>query len=43
MFVGSGADELFAGYARHRTRFEKEGIDAAITVSLLWLPFTSVS
>ncbi|KAF1757783.1 hypothetical protein GCK72_014239 [Caenorhabditis remanei] len=24
--LGSGADELLAGYARHRTRFEKEGI-----------------
>ncbi|KAK6014614.1 asparagine synthase [Ostertagia ostertagi] len=24
-FVGSGADELFAGYARHRTRFERDG------------------
>ncbi|KAK6058178.1 asparagine synthase [Cooperia oncophora] len=23
-FVGSGADELFAGYARHRTRFERD-------------------
>ncbi|CAJ0601853.1 unnamed protein product [Cylicocyclus nassatus] len=27
-FVGSGADELFAGYARHRTRFERDGADA---------------
>ncbi|KAL6738569.1 hypothetical protein Aduo_012104 [Ancylostoma duodenale] len=26
-FVGSGADELFAGYARHRTRFERDGAD----------------
>ncbi|EPB74168.1 hypothetical protein ANCCEY_06719 [Ancylostoma ceylanicum] len=24
-FVGSGADELFAGYARHRKRFERDG------------------
>lgn len=24
--LGSGADELLAGYARHRTRFEKEQI-----------------
>ncbi|WKY07422.1 hypothetical protein Q1695_007123 [Nippostrongylus brasiliensis] len=26
-FVGSGADELFAGYARHRTRFQRDGED----------------
>ncbi|CAI4224478.1 unnamed protein product [Auanema sp. JU1783] len=24
-FVGSGADEIFAGYARHRNRFQKDG------------------
>ncbi|CAD6200137.1 unnamed protein product, partial [Caenorhabditis auriculariae] len=24
MFLGSGADEVFAGYARHRTRFERD-------------------
>nr|CDJ95356.1 Asparagine synthase domain containing protein [Haemonchus contortus] len=27
-FVGSGADELFAGYARHRTRFERDGAES---------------
>ncbi|VDK60807.1 unnamed protein product [Cylicostephanus goldi] len=32
-FVGSGADELFAGYARHRTRFERDGADAIPEVS----------
>lgn len=26
-FVGSGADELFAGYARHRTRCDRDGMD----------------
>ncbi|CAI5447431.1 unnamed protein product [Caenorhabditis angaria] len=25
LLLGSGADELLAGYARHRTRFEKDG------------------
>ncbi|PAV65640.1 hypothetical protein WR25_12733 [Diploscapter pachys] len=24
-FVGSGADELFAGYGRHRTRYDRDG------------------
>lgn len=28
--LGSGADELLAGYARHRTRFEKERISENI-------------
>ncbi|ETN74262.1 asparagine synthase [Necator americanus] len=27
-FVGSGADELLAGYARHRTRFERDGAES---------------
>uniref|UniRef100_A0A158PD69 Asparagine synthetase domain-containing protein n=1 Tax=Angiostrongylus costaricensis TaxID=334426 RepID=A0A158PD69_ANGCS len=29
-FVGSGADELFAGYARHRTRFECGSVDSVV-------------
>ncbi|GMT24426.1 hypothetical protein PFISCL1PPCAC_15723, partial [Pristionchus fissidentatus] len=29
-FMGSGADELFAGYARHRHRFERDGDSSGI-------------
>ncbi|GMR47965.1 hypothetical protein PMAYCL1PPCAC_18160 [Pristionchus mayeri] len=29
-FMGSGADELFAGYARHRNRYERDGNSSGI-------------
>ncbi|KJH42632.1 asparagine synthase [Dictyocaulus viviparus] len=29
-FVGSGADELFGGYARHRKRFQCDGLDSLV-------------
>lgn len=31
LLLGMGADEQLAGYARHRTRFEKEGFNALIS------------
>ncbi len=31
LILGMGADEQLAGYARHRTRFEKEGFNSLIS------------
>lgn len=31
LILGMGADEQLAGYARHRTRFEKDGFNSLIS------------